>query len=156
MPHSPRWYQGKLWVLESGNGSLAHVDINTGKLETVGLVPGFTRGISFAGDYAFIGLSQVRESAIFSGIPITKRLKERTCGIWVMNIKSGQTVGFIKFQGAVQEIFSVELLPGICFPEILENSNKLIANSYVLPDEALQDVPSKQRATTAPAGTGQT
>jgi len=140
MPHSPRWYQGKLWVLESGNGSLAQVDIATGKLETVALMPGFTRGISFAGDFAFIGLSQVRESAIFSGIPITKRLKERTCGVWVVNIKTGQIAGFIKFQGAVQEIFSVELLAGIRFPEILESSNKLIANSYVLPDEAMRDV----------------
>ncbi|HEU0048681.1 MAG TPA: TIGR03032 family protein, partial [Nitrososphaera sp.] len=27
MPHSPRWYQGKLWVLESGEGSLASVDL---------------------------------------------------------------------------------------------------------------------------------
>lgn len=149
MPHSPRWYQGKLWVLESGNGSLAQVDINTGKLETIALLPGFTRGISFAGDYAFIGLSQVRESAIFSGIPITKRLKERTCGVWVVNIKTGQIAGFIKFQGAVQEIFSVELLPGIRFPEILDHSNKLIANSYVLPDNAMQDVPESRRTPTA-------
>lgn len=151
MPHSPRWYQGKLWVLESGNGSLATVDIDTGKLETVGLVPGFTRGIDFAGDYAFIGLSQVRESAIFSGIPITKRLKERTCGVWVMNIKTGQTVGYLKFEGAVQEIFAVQLLGGIHFPEILEPMNKLLSTSYVLPDAALRDVPQAQRTITPPA-----
>ena len=43
MPHSPRWYNGRLWVLESGAGSLAVVDEATGRLETVALLPGFTR-----------------------------------------------------------------------------------------------------------------
>jgi uncharacterized protein (TIGR03032 family) len=141
MPHSPRWYQGKLWVLESGNGSLATVDIKTGELETIALLPGFTRGIDFAGDYAFIGLSQVRESAIFSGIPIAERLEERVCGIWVVDIKTGMNAGFIKFEGAVEEIFSVSLLGGMRFPEILEANNKLVSQSYVLPTEALKDVP---------------
>ena len=46
-------------------------------------MPGFTRGLDFAGGLAFVGLSQVRESAVFSGIPITERLAEheRTCGV---------------------------------------------------------------------------
>ncbi|MEO8271668.1 MAG: TIGR03032 family protein, partial [Aureliella sp.] len=30
MPHSPRWHQGKLWVLESGTGSLGTVDLTRG------------------------------------------------------------------------------------------------------------------------------
>jgi uncharacterized protein (TIGR03032 family) len=81
MPHSPRWYQGKLWVLESGQGGLAVVDLQRGRWETVAQVPGFTRGLDFWGPLAFIGLSQVRESAVFSGIPLVERLKERTCGV---------------------------------------------------------------------------
>lgn len=81
MPHSPRWYRDRLWVLESGQGSLATVDLASGKLETVAQCPGFTRGIDFAGPLAFIGLSQVRESATFSGLPLTERLEERICGI---------------------------------------------------------------------------
>lgn len=32
----------------------------------VARLPGFTRGLDFCGPYPFIGLSQVRESAIFS------------------------------------------------------------------------------------------
>ena len=47
MPHSPRWYQGKLWVLESGEGSLAAVDLDRRTWQTVAQVPGFTRGIDF-------------------------------------------------------------------------------------------------------------
>ena len=74
MPHSPRWYGGRLWVCESGAGTLGYIDPNTGKYEPIAEVPGFTRGLDFAGNLAFVGLSQVRESAVFSGIPITERL----------------------------------------------------------------------------------
>jgi len=141
MPHSPRWYAGRLWVLESGQGSLATVDIPTGKLTTVAELPGFTRGLDFCGPFAFIGLSQVRESATFSGIPLVERLEERICGVWVVNINSGETVGFLRFEGAVQEIFAIQILPGIRFPEMLEPDDPLIGSSYVLPDAALSDVP---------------
>jgi uncharacterized protein (TIGR03032 family) len=146
MPHSPRWHANQLWLLESGNGSLATVDRKTGKLTTVAELPGFTRGLDFLGPLAFIGLSQVRESAMFSGIPLTERLKERTCGVWVVDIRNGQVVAFLRFEAAVQEIFAVKVLPGIRFPEILEPGNELIASSYMLPDEALKDVPEERRA----------
>ena len=50
----------RLWVLESGVGSLALVDERTGKWQAVANLPGFTRGMDFCGGIAFIGLSQVR------------------------------------------------------------------------------------------------
>ncbi len=140
MPHSPRWYRDRLWVLESGQGSLSWLDLATGKLETVTQLPGFTRGIDFYGNIAFIGLSQVRETAVFSGIPITERLTERICGVWAVNIDTGETLGFLRFEDAVQEIFSVIVLPGIRFPEVLDWNEDLLKASYVLPDEALKEV----------------
>ncbi len=142
MPHSPRYYQNRLWVLESGQGSIAVVDADSGKWQTVTQLPGFTRGIDFCGILAFIGLSQVRETAIFSGIPLVEQLTERTCGVWVVNLETGQTVAFLKFEDAVQEIFAVQVLP-VRFPEIIDWDEKLIGTSYVLPDEALRDVPEE-------------
>ena len=139
MPHSPRWHDGRLWLLESGDGSLGTVDLQTGRYEAVTKLNGFTRGISFAGPFAFIGLSQVRESAIFSGIPIVDRVKERTCGVAVVDLRSGAQVGYVQFQDAVQEIFSVEVLPHR-FPELLEPSDELVSHTYSLPDEALTHV----------------
>ena len=137
MPHSPRWYGGKLWLLESGKGSLAYVDEGTRALVTVAELPGFTRGLEFYGHFAFVGLSQIRESAVFSGLPLTQRLTERICGVWVVDIRNGETVAFLKFEDAVQEIFAVSVLPGIRFPEVLDWSTELMGTSYVLPDEAL-------------------
>lgn len=148
MPHSPRWYKGKLWLLESGDGTIGTVDLSTGKYEAIAQFPGFTRGLSFLGSLAFVGLSQVRESAIFSGIPLVERLKkaeERTCGVWVLNIETGQTLGFCQFEEGVQEIFAVEALPGVRFPDLVNHDSELIGRSYVLGDEALAQVPEDLR-----------
>ena len=94
MPHSPRWYAGRLWVCESGVGTLGFLDPRTGRYEAVAATPGFTRGLDFTGDLAFVGLSQVRESAVFSGIPITERLQahERTCGVCVIDLVRGEPI----------------------------------------------------------------
>ncbi len=146
MPHSPRLYDGKLWFLESGRGSLAW--LNPEKLhygdaravETVVELPGFTRGLDFCGPLAFIGLSQVRESATFSNIPIVERLTERICGVWVVNIVTKEIVAFLRFEDAVQEIFAVQVLRGIRFPELLDWNDELVKSSYVLPDKDLADV----------------
>lgn len=145
MPHSPRWYAGQLWVLESGRGSLSKVSLETGEVTAVATLPGFTRGIDFCGNFAFIGLSKVRESAVFSGIPITQTLTERICGVWVVNILSGEIVAFLRFEEAVQEIFGVAVLPGICFPEIIDWDDRLLGTSYVIPDEALAQVQMPER-----------
>jgi uncharacterized protein (TIGR03032 family) len=130
-------------VLESGAGSLAVVDLNTGRLDTVALVPGFTRGLDFVGPFALVGLSQVRESALFSGIPITDRLavEERKCGVWVVDTRSGQTIAFLRFEAGVQEIFAVQALPGWRYPDVLTEDQPAVASSFMLPDEALADVP---------------
>jgi hypothetical protein len=119
----------------------------------VAQVPGFTRGLDFLWPLAFIGLSQVRETAVFSGIPLVERLKERTCGVWVVNIETGQTVGFLRFEAGVQEIFAVQVLRGIHFPEMLEWGDERLAHSYVLPDAAMTAVslPAPQDLTQSPA-----
>jgi uncharacterized protein (TIGR03032 family) len=146
MPHSPRWYGDRLWVLESGAGSISVVDEATGRLDHVALLPGFTRGLDFFGPYAFVGLSQVRESAVFSGIPITDRLpvEERACGLWVVDVRSGQTVAFLRFEAGVQEVFAVQVLPNIRYPEILtdeaDEETELLPDAFVLPEAAMGDV----------------
>ena len=139
MPHSPRWYAGQLWLLESGDGSLGTVDMRTGQYEAVIKFDGFTRGLSFCGPFAFVGLSQVRESAVFSGVRIADQVQQRTCGIAIVHLPTGRQVGFVHFQDAVQEIFAVEVLPHR-FPELLEPSDDLVALSYALPEDALREI----------------
>ncbi len=148
MPHSPRWYAGRLWVCESGAGTFGYIEPNTGKYVAIAEVPGFTRGVDFAGNLAFVGLSQVRESAVFSGIAITERLteEERTCGVCVIDLRSGQVIALLRFETAVQEVFAVTVLPGRRYPELINDDEKLLENSFVVPDAALADVSPALRA----------
>jgi uncharacterized protein (TIGR03032 family) len=141
MPHSPRWYAERLWLLESGDGALVTADPETGARTTVARLPGFTRGLAFAGPIAFVGLSQVRESATFGGLPLTERLQDRSCGVWAVDTRTGRTLAYLRFEDGVQEVFAVEVLQGRRFPEMLELSDPLTASTYVLPNEALADVP---------------
>jgi uncharacterized protein (TIGR03032 family) len=147
MPHSPRWHGGRLWVCESGSGTLGTVDLSTGRYEAVAAVPGFTRGLDFVGDLAFVGLSQVRESAVFSGIPITERLapEERTCGVCVVDLRHGEVVALLKFTSGVQEVFAVALLPRR-FPDLINDDEKLLESSFVVPTECLGEVAATVRA----------
>ncbi len=139
MPHSPRWYDNRLWMLESGKGALVCFDPRTLQKQTVARMPGFTRGLDFAGPLAFVGLSQVRETATFSEFPLLEELQERICGVYVCDIRNGDVIGFVRFEGDVAEIFAVRILRHQ-FPELLEKEDELLETCYVLPDECLQDV----------------
>jgi uncharacterized protein (TIGR03032 family) len=139
MPHSPRWYDNRLWVLESGRGALCTVDTKTGERTDVARVPGFCRGIDFMGPVAFIGLSQLRGTTPFTDIPITDDNADRQSGVWAVHIHTGKTIAFLKFTGGVQEIFAVQAVPGVLFPEIV-HEGELLGSSYALPDKALKEV----------------
>ena len=110
-PHSPRLYRGQLWVLDSGKGQFVSVDPQTGKTQTIVEVPGYTRGLAFSGQFAFVGLSRIRETSIFGGLPIAERRDELRCGVAVVDLNSGQAVAKFEFQSGVDEIFSVAVLP---------------------------------------------
>lgn len=133
MPHSPRWYANHLWVCESGKGTLARVDPATGELKAIFKFPGFTRGLDFHGPLAFVGISQVRESATFSGIPIAD--EERNCGVWIVNIIDGSHVGTLRFTQGVHEIFAVQVLANTHFPELLDKNDKVALETYFLAPE---------------------
>ena len=111
MPHSPRIHNGRLFVLDSGNGRLVTVDPRNGQVDIVAELPGYTRGMAFLGRYAFIGLSQIRETNIFGGIAIAERPEKRRCGVWVVDLSTGQGVGQIEFEKTIQEVFDVQVLP---------------------------------------------
>jgi uncharacterized protein (TIGR03032 family) len=139
MPHSPRWYDNRLWMLESGNGALGYVDLERGVYEEVTRLPGFTRGLSFVGPFAFVGLSQVREN-VFDGIPLRAEGVERSCGVWAIDLRTGTTAAFLRFEGIVQELFEVLPLPGVRYPEIVEPGAELLESAFVLSDDAMADV----------------
>lgn len=121
MPHSPRWHDGRLFVLNSGMGRLEQVDPATGRREVVAALPGYARGLALHGDLAFVGFSRIRETAIFGGAPIAAYHDQLKCGIGVIQLSTGTTVGTLEFATGVEEIFDVQVVAGAASPTFADD-----------------------------------
>jgi uncharacterized protein (TIGR03032 family) len=119
MPHSPRLYNGKLWVLNSGTGEFGHVDLEKNIFVPLVFCPGFVRGLAFHGNYAYIGLSKPRYER-FEGLALDEKLtkadSEPWCGLQVINLDTGACAEWFRIDGAIGEIYDVAIVPGAACP----------------------------------------
>jgi uncharacterized protein (TIGR03032 family) len=122
MPHSPRLYRGKVWLLDSGACYFGYAGDN-GQFERVAFCPGFLRGLAFIGNYAIVGMSQRRHNKTFSGLPLDDHLEERKtegrCGIQIIDLDTGDIVHGIHLGGVVEELYDVLVLQGVKRPMAL-------------------------------------
>jgi uncharacterized protein (TIGR03032 family) len=114
LPHSPRVEAAQIFFLHSGQGELAVAHPLTGQVSAVAPLPGIARGLAIHGRYAFIGLSKPRPT--LEGVPIVARRDELRCGVWVVDLRTGTIAAHLEFCTGVEEIFDVQVLPGIVFP----------------------------------------
>jgi hypothetical protein len=70
---------------------------------------------------------------------------ERSCIVWVPDMRTGETVSLTRVEDAVQEIFAVQALPGVRCPDVINANQALLADSFVLPGQALDAVPAPLR-----------
>ncbi len=122
MPHSPRVHNGELWLLNSGTGELGVVEgAATGKGTFVPRVfcPGFARGLTIQGGFAYVGLSKPRYKR-FEGLALDQRLRdadsEPWCGIQIIDLAKGTCAEWFRIDGAVKEIFDVAVIKGHACP----------------------------------------
>jgi uncharacterized protein (TIGR03032 family) len=120
MPHSPRVYNGKLYVLNSGTGELGWVEpaakAADAKFHVVAFCPGFVRGLGFHGNFALVGLSKPRYER-FEGLALDKKLadadSEPWCGVQVIDLNTGACVHWFRIDGPVGELYDVAVVPGV-------------------------------------------
>lgn len=137
MPHSPRWHGDNLWFLDSGRGELCQLDPNNGEKLTIARFPGFARGLAMVDRYAFVGCSRIRETSWFGGLPIQEQNKPLECGIWAVDIVAGKIIGWLKFDEGIDEIFDLQWLPQLQWPEILEPDETTSCNGFSIPAEKI-------------------
>jgi uncharacterized protein (TIGR03032 family) len=124
MPHSPRWRDGRVWLLNSGLGEFGFINPNDGRFDVVAFCPGYARGLAFLDGFAIIGLSRPRDGAVtFEGLPLTERLTqagaEPRCGLLVIDLERGDVVEWLRIEGVVQELYDVVALPGVRRPSAI-------------------------------------
>jgi uncharacterized protein (TIGR03032 family) len=133
MPHSPRLYDGKLFVLLSAEEKVICVEPETGKYETIAKVSGFTRGMTRLGDYLFIGKSKLRKnSSTFKHLKIAEKASES--GVDIIHIPTGTMVANLRYLATVDEIYDVQILPGIIRPNIANTYTDVYKQGLVTPN----------------------
>jgi uncharacterized protein (TIGR03032 family) len=114
MPHSPRWHEGRLFLLDSGNGEFGSIDPASGKWEPICFCPGYARGLALHGAFAIIGLSACRENRTFQGLPLDDALASKgvqpRCGLMVVDLRSRDVVHSLTITGIVRELYDVAVL----------------------------------------------
>lgn len=119
MPHSPRWHDGKLWVLNSGSGELGWIDQKKRKFVPFAFCPGFLRGLAFHNGYAIVSLSKPRHGR-FEGLALDETLQTKDadawCGVQVISLATGDVVHWLRLDGAITELFDICVVPGVKNP----------------------------------------
>jgi uncharacterized protein (TIGR03032 family) len=123
MPHSPRWYRGRLWLCNSGTGEFGTVDLANGHFEPLCFCAGYLRGVAFHGDFALLGTSLPRHNRTFNDLPLREALERRNveprCGLQVVDLRSGDVSHWIRLEGLVTELYDVITLPGVRNPALI-------------------------------------
>jgi len=140
MPHSPRWYRDRLWLHDSGNGQFGRVNLSKGTFEPLTFCPGYLRGLAFAGDYAVVGLSRPRHDKTFGGLALQEELEKRSaeprCGLFVIDLRSGDVAHWLRVEGSVSELYDVAVLPGVRRPMALGFKTDEIQRIIAVGDDA--------------------
>lgn len=149
MPHSPRWHQGKLWVLNSGEGEFGYVDMKTKQFKPVALCEGFARGLSFHNNVAVIGLSKPRHNETFGDLGLEQKLQSRnktaSVGLQLVDINTGQSILAFWIGGDIKEIYDVTIMPNTRTPMLLGFRNEEIQRTIAFDANALNKPLAKKK-----------
>jgi uncharacterized protein (TIGR03032 family) len=133
MPHSPRFYKNDLMVLLSAAGEFGRIDTTTGKYETVTKLNAFVRGLAIVGDFAFIGVSKLRQnSSTFKDLEIAKL--SSWSGVSIVHIPSGAVAAQLQYLASVDEIYDIQILPNASRPNILNHYTEDYKKALSIPE----------------------
>ncbi len=120
MPHSPRVRGEFVYFIESGRGALVRLERHSGKKHDIASFPGFARGLAFQDDYAIVTISLPRWSSSFEGLAVAEMMKRQGIvpwrGLQIIDLRNGDVVEWMRFEGDVTELFDVAIIPGIRAP----------------------------------------
>lgn len=143
MPHSPRVYEGRVYALLSLLGALVVVDPAAGTYDEIARVPGFVRGLARRGDYVFIGMSKIRPGRVFPDLPLDR--DKLLPGIAVVHLPSGAVAGLIQYHADCEEIYDVQVLPGVRRPGIIGLGDGMHLNALSTPEAVFWGRPPDER-----------
>lgn len=133
MPHSPRCYQDRIWLLNAGTGFFGYIDEDRGTFQEVVFCPGFLRGLALYGKYAVAGISRARDKT-FSGLALEDNLNKygmkASSALVVIDLERGEIAHWLEITGKMSELYDVIILAETARPMAVGFQNDEI-NQFV-------------------------
>lgn len=146
MPHSPRWHNNALWLLNSGAGELCRWTPGADRHDVVCRLPAYLRGLCFVGRYALVGLCQIREQHLFGGLPVQRRSEPLISGVALVDLRCGTANGQLQFTAGCTETYEVQFLPGLRRPMITNLQQPASREAFPTPEFSYWLRPSREIA----------
>ncbi|MEJ2043082.1 MAG: TIGR03032 family protein [Reinekea sp.] len=131
MPHSPRVYQGKVYLCNSGYGEVICYDPVTKKSKVILTLPGFTRAITFWGGYMLVCCSKIRQSDAKAKMPVADRVNENYAGVYIVNLTDYSIVAYNRFDGDVSQLYDIAIIPDSQHPMVPSMNDQLLKDLFV-------------------------
>lgn len=123
MPHSPRYYEGFIYVCNSGEGTVLQVDPDTGDSQVLIELPGFTRGINFFQNLMFVATSKIRMSNVEGKpLPLQEKTEKTYSGVWVYCFVAKRLIAKLIFSDSVEQIYDIAVIPESNAPDMVSNN----------------------------------
>lgn len=104
-PHSARLFRNKLWVNNSGYGEFGCIE--NGKFSSFVKLPGWTRGLCFKDNVAFVGVSKVIQKFKIYAPGIKE--KQQQCAVYAIDMRTKKIIGNMEWDYGNQ-IFGLETI----------------------------------------------
>ena len=142
MPHSPRYYNDDLYVLESGSGKLIKVNTEGKSSEVVFDFKCFVRGLSFSNNLAFIGKSKIRENSTdFNQLEVKDN--SLNAGLIIFCMQTFTVLGEVNYTADIQELFDIQILENSANAVIITKEIEEYRNIITFPGNVFKKLDSK-------------
>lgn len=136
-PHSPRWYNNRLWIGEAGTGHFGYIDLEKKKFIPVVFIPGFIRGITFINKYAIINTSMDRHDYAFKDLPLGHIIEKSghtrpIAGFHIFDLHDGVIKHHFEFLDPKTELYDIVCLKGVRRPRIVGIYEKDLSETFHL------------------------
>ena len=134
MPHAPRIYDGKLYVLLSAAQKLVEVNPSNGQMTDVVHIPGFVRGMAKRGEVLFVATSKLRKnSSTFKDLDIAEKANEAS--ISAIHLPTGAIIGKMTYLSSVDEIYDLQVLENKMRPNIANTLKDTHLQGLITPQD---------------------
>ena len=99
-------------------------------------LPGFTHGLSELGGVLFIGVSKLRSRRPGRRLPLEEEEIDPICGVVALDAATFAIIGTLEITSGVEEVYDLQLLPGIRHPDIRSIEQARAHHAIDLPGEA--------------------